>query len=240
MNHFVICVLLYGDFPALAQRCLDSLKDVLATGRCDLRIGLNAVSEATQQVVHEIVAEACLPRRVLVQCVTSPENIHKYPMMRKMFHTYGLRTGQNVIWFDDDSSRIAEGASADDWLNALDTQLETADMLGSVYSIRLGGKQAAWIRKQPWYRGKIVADKQQVKFATGGWWCIKAEILKRFNWPVPELNHNGGDVMLGELFRQNDLKLRHYRFNVRINADDAGRESQAPRRGFTSRPIGWD
>jgi hypothetical protein len=47
-------------------------------------------------------------------------------------------------------------------------------------------------------------------------------------------------VALGILLAQNDLKLRHTKEGVAINADSFGKESAAQRRGAskTERPIG--
>ena len=44
--------------------------------------------------------------------------------------------------------------------------------------------------------------------------------------------------MLGELCYQQGLRLNHFRGGVRINANAAGQESKAQRRGFDQKPIG--
>ena len=47
---FSVCTVLYGDYPQLAERLLDSLK--LRAHVQDFRIGLNAVSGRTRELVE--------------------------------------------------------------------------------------------------------------------------------------------------------------------------------------------
>jgi len=112
-------------------------------------------------------------------------------------------------------------------------------MLGEVWRYGLGGNQHLWVRDQPWYAGKPVPAGHKVKFVTGGWWTIRTEVIRKYDWPVPELDHRGGDVMLGELFRQQELGMKHFNHGVAINADAAGVSSRSPKRGYDSRPIGY-
>ena len=78
----------------------------------------------------------------------------------------------------------------------------------------------------------------QGKFITGGWWTIRSELLYRYNYPWPVLDHRGGDVMLGECLRQNNHVLRSFLSGVAINAGADGKNCTSPRRGFDSQPIG--
>ena len=111
-----------------------------------------------------------------------------------------------------------------------------ADMLGKIYFQRLQGKQWDWIIDQDWYNpsvGKppIKRRKNSFVFATGGWWVIRTELLKKWDWPTPELKHCGGDSMLGELIRHQKYTLSGFETGVKINADDRGRHSKARPRG---------
>src|SRR4051812_533765 len=45
---FSVCVLLYGDYPDLAERCLESIA-LLSDEKVEIRIGMNAVSETTRR-----------------------------------------------------------------------------------------------------------------------------------------------------------------------------------------------
>ena len=228
-NNFTICVLLYGDFPKLAERCLSSIIQTLPDIGSNLRIGMNAVSRETLDVVRKIGTGLLS---------ASAENIHKYPMMRHMLYGENRITTPYTMWFDDDSYLLKQ-SDGDIWLKAIEAQMEQADMLGSIYWIKWRGQQREFVKAQPWYGGKDPAASNSIRFATGGWWVIRTEILYQLNYPWPSLDHRGGDVMLGEACRQQDLRLVTYKnSSVCINADDRGRESKSPRRGFDQPPIG--
>lgn len=239
------CVLLYGDYLDLAARCLNSL---LPNSGIQVIVGLNQCSPATVAYVEELRKR--YPAQVAV--VMSDKNIHKYPMMRRMFYGPGsaIRT-THVAWFDDDSYLTV---SVDDWAAHVRKAFGSFEVLGSIYSQSLQGCQADWIEDQPWYRGHSVRAKSteqmrqrrqrpkpySVRFATGGYWVADMKSLRLYDWPLTILDHNGGDVMLGELCRQQNLRLVHDKYGVAINADRNGGESKAVRRGHTSRPIGFD
>jgi hypothetical protein len=224
---FTVCALLYGDYPNLAKRCLDPLLHLASIGDVELRVGMNEVSKVTSDFVRYNLWQPKIFE-------ASPQ-IFKYPMMRKMFHDEPVVTDY-IMWFDDDSYiKVKDCAS---WLEAVTTEMSDCDMLGSVYTILYGTDQKEWCKTQPWYKGKPISDKP--RFATGGWWCIKTEVVNRLNWPITQLKHCGGDVALGVALNQNDLKLKHYNQGVAINANAEGKESAAERRGAsrTEKPIG--
>ncbi|MCI0420754.1 MAG: hypothetical protein L0312_16260 [Acidobacteria bacterium] len=221
-----VCVLLFGDYPVLARRCLGPLAALWKRGLLHLRVGANSISSATKAVLSELEV---MPTH------SEETNICKYPMMRRLLREPLINTPL-TMWFDDDSYVSADPVG---WLEQVTLGIREADMLGSIYQIRLGGKQHEWIRRQPWYTGLAVSRGGLVRFATGGWWAVRTELLYRYGWPPEELIHRGGDVMLGELCRQQNLRLKHFNRGVSINADDSGRESAAPRRGFDSKPVGW-
>lgn len=245
MTCVTVGVLLYGDYTNLAERCLSPLWPLQRSGLIQLRIGCNAVSQSTLDYLRANGAYDD-PR---VGLIVSRDNIHKYPMIR---HLIGLAPlAPHFMWFDDDSY-VSHPDPAEFVRTALSCCTDN-DMVGQVWSIRLGGNQHLWVRDQPWYKGKPVERGHRVLFCQGAWWTIKSSILYRFDWPVPELVRKGGDVMLGELCRQQDLKIYDIRkhptdFGVRINADMQGQHSRMPTRGplgaadtnRTMIPIGWN
>lgn len=233
-NDFTICVLLYGDFLGLADRCLRSIAETVRQGDLNLRVGLNACGEGTKQWVKSWVPPECIWE--------SDENIHKYPMMRQMIHGVAPVETPFTMWFDDDSYldgfKLQQIAPGDYWLNRVEHAMVNSDMIGSVYGIDLQGHQADWIKDQAWYNNKNPVGRK-VRFATGGWWTIRTEILYGWDYPWTELDHRGGDVMLGEMCYQQGFRLNHFRDGVKINANEKGMESKAERRGFDSKPIGY-
>lgn len=224
---FLVCALFYGDFPALAQRCAQTLRALRDTGTVDLRIGLNEVSAASRAVI-----EATLPG---VDAVHADPQIYKYPMMRRLVHGY---TGDatHLMWFDDDSC-LTPGTDAGRWLRAVAGAAQaTQGMLGAAYLRVQSEAEHAWTRAQPWYTGRALPDA--TRFATGGWFVAPLALLRRFDWPPPSLRHNGGDVALGALCHQQGLEIVSCQGGIAINADVTLRESSAPRRGFSEPPLG--
>jgi hypothetical protein len=223
-----VCVLMYGNFVGLAMRCLDPLFKLHSLGLINLRLGFNEVSSHTLGYANDYKGDV-----LKYEC--NPQ-IYKYPMMRKMFNEPAVDT-EFTMWFDDDSF-ITETQDLAGWLNRVESSMSDCDMLGSVYTIPYTSNQKEWCKTQPWYTGKPLKDKPN--FATGGWWTIRTSVLKKFDWPIVELKHCGGDVALGVLLDQNNLRLKHFKKGVAINADGNGKESASPRRGAsnTEKAIG--
>jgi len=233
-----IFALFYGDHPELASRCFESLK-ALPREKVELRVGLNEVpgSSETHHVVRSMVDAQYLS---LNNVYESSENIHKYPMMRRMFHDPdNLIETPYVMWFDDDSFlRTSECDNFEAWLTELTGYMRDFAMLGAVYKQVIAGNQKEYVEDQPWYNGKPVGSR--FVFITGGWWCLQSKIISSFDWPVAELDHRGGDVLLGEVLRQHDYRLKQFNKYVAINADAEGRQCKAKRRGYDSSPVGYD
>ena len=234
-DKFTICVLLYGDHPGLADRCLRSITQAVAADDLNLVVILNSVPPDISDWVKSWVPDD--------RIVEVTDNPGKYPLMRRVLHESDFVETPYFMWFDDDSYlegfSLEQDAPAKPWLSVVSDAMEDADLLGGIYTMRWMGKQREFVMQQPWYGGKSPAGRSSIKFATGGWWTARTDVLRRFNYPWPALHHNGGDTMLGELFFQQDLRLKNFRTGVRINADELGRESKAPRRGITGGvPLG--
>lgn len=239
-DQVTVCVLLYGDHCTLAHRCLDSIVRAFPS-EVALRVGLNAVGRQTRDYVLALVDGGRIDPLAVYD---AGENIHKYPMMRWMF--YGGHLGRPpvdttyVMWFDDDSYVRPE---AERWrpgvLDRAVARMERDDspaMLGSIYTIPLAASQRVWISEQPWYTGVEIGPR--ASFAQGAWWLARLAFLKEHDYPWPSLDHNGGDVMLGALCRQQGRAIARFKDGMAINADWSGRESSAGRRGFSQPPIG--
>jgi hypothetical protein len=231
-----VCVLFYGtdDYCCqLAQRVLNRPMRELGSGKVEFRLGFNAVGPATR---HAVEAFTECSDYVVPVVADSPQNIYKYPMMRQLLTAAPL-TAPRVMWFDD-NSYIDPAVDVSVWLERVFKQLDHCAVMGSVYTQGLVGQQAAWIRAQPWFNGKEPVP--YVKYPAGGWWMAQTEVLQRFDWPPANIKHHGGDVMFGELLRQHDLQLCHFRDGVMIQANSNGVESASMRRGFDALPVGCD
>jgi len=232
---FSVNILFYGNTPGLVVRCLLSVIHHADWSLiAEVRLGLNAVSEWSRRLIMDEIKSVPVPCTIYQE--RDNRNVGKYPLMRRMFYDGPPLAADRVMWFDDDS--YLNGGRA--WWKTASAVAQQADMVGSVYRLPKGfrGNQPQAIAAQPWYTGKPVERPHQPSFCTGGWWIIKTEILKRWDWPHPALFHNGGDSMLGELCRQQGYVVKHWREGVAINADNAGRESKAERRGLST-PWVW-
>lgn len=238
MNGFTVFCLLYGNHPQLAARCVGSIAYKIDPTLCrSIRVGLNAVSPATRTIVRELLSEI-VPLEVEVLVYDAGEhNRLKYPLMRKMFYDrkHPIVT-PFTMWFDDDSCLAPETPAS--WWGKVHVEMQQADMLGKLYNYPLTPPQRAAIEQQPWYAGKQVPSK--FLFATGGWWCARTKLVQRWDYPFPQLTHNGGDTLLGELMRQQGYNLRNYSAGVWINADADGQASKAVRRGESKKPLWYN
>lgn len=244
VNGFSVTAVLFGDHVDLAERCLRPLVSSLdPTLVKSVRVGLNAVGSPTRGYVRAAL-DAVANRfngaiePLLYNC--GEHNRLKYPLLRKMLYDsqHPILT-PFVMHFDDDTYQ-----TSDDMRWWEDTyrfaRREEADVMGSIYTMPARPKQLDAIRAQPWYNNRPLRPGHRFRFATGGWWVARTAVLRQFDWPFPEIKHNGGDTVLGELLRQQGLKLVQCRSGVRINADDRGCESKAPRRGVTMPPVWSD
>lgn len=233
MDRFTICVLLYGgdEYAWLHNRCLESLMTELPREGAEFRIGLNDMTCVSTSMLMGQFQQHFGDANVIVY---GNDNIGKYPRMREML-TYADRP--YVMWFDDDSY-LKPGECGKAWLDEIcRLQEATPGVLGSVYRQRWRPQRVDWIERHPKFRGKPLDPENEI-FVTGGWWVAPLAMLRELDWPQKELYHNGGDRLLGTLATQNGYRLIQFNKGVAINADAAGLESKAVRRGISTRGLG--
>jgi len=227
---FTVCALFYGDYPGLASRLLSSLPTGNHHPAYELRIGMNNVSDVTRRLIQSYSDD--LPIRMLVE--GDPPYL-KYPLMRHLFYQMPIQT-EYVMWFDDDSWITDPGG---DFFDYIADAMSDADMIGALYTQRILGNQWQFVEDCPWFTGRPKPKDGKFSFITGGWWTIRTEILEKWNWPMSELMHNGGDTLLGELCRQQGYRTKRFVRGVAINANDSGVCSSADRRGAHQKPAGY-
>lgn len=229
-----LVVLCFGEHPALARRCLESLR--VCEERdwshvADVRVGLNAVGPATLQVVKQLLPQFPVSRRYLYHAA---ENAGKYPLMRYMFRDTQRPLSPVVMWFDDDAFVHRPAAFFATCLQ----ELQDADMLGLRMVMGFNDNLWEYVRSRSWYRGKPRPADSRFTFIQGSWWCLRRQLIEELDWPWPELHHVGGDTLLGEQLRQLDKRMKTAAHNpVRLNADLTGREHASPRRGIGSHTV---
>src|SRR5437764_14283304 len=75
-----ICVLTYGDYFELAERCIESIRANTARALYRLVVGANAVGSRTDGYLQGLRRTGHIDR-----LHRSRTNLHKCPMMRRMF-----------------------------------------------------------------------------------------------------------------------------------------------------------
>jgi GT2 family glycosyltransferase len=211
-----ICLLTFGDFPELARRALQSIREHCSRADYHLIVGANAVNAETLALLRagEEAGEIDL-------LMVSAENLSKCPMMRRMF----AEVKTEYIWWFDDDSYITSPTALVRWLRAAKRSTAStvmwgcvaccghpacfADMEDAVAFVR----SAAWYRGLPppsWrvgggghfdFRGLGIGDGRWV-FILGGCFMIRTAAVRALDWPDPRLFRTGDDVFLGEAIRQ--------------------------------------
>ena len=210
-----VCVLLFGPHPDLARKVLDSIADSAPPPDIvsDLRVGMNDVSQETTDYVFTW-AGTRLPH-LPISLYVPPWNVGKYPLMRRMFYDERHALADHVMWFDDDSHLLADTGPA--WWQQVHKLALAHTQVGQRWRIAQRKLQYQGIRAQPWYRGLPLHPNYKYTFCTGGWWIANSNFLRTWNYPFPEIHHNGGDSILGELLRQQQQSMLHFDRGVAIN-----------------------
>lgn len=204
------CSLLYGDYYDMHARHLNGVINTTG-GNVKLRVFCNQVGRTTRSLVDRYVRE-----KKIDVAYFEDKNINKYPAMRKMFFDKDKPiTTPWVMWFDDDTMVDVDGQ----WFSKLcRTTLDVTQnnplvaMVGVApchYS--LTPQKAIWIRSAPWYKGRPFRDSagreghgcDKIHFLCGSFWVMRTDVIQELNIPDGRLNHNGGDVAIGEMLYQN-------------------------------------
>lgn len=227
-----MCVLGYEDFADYLDCCLSSVS-AYCDDKCvkEVRIGLNSPSKSVRAVAEAAAAHWPCTVRIF----TSTPQFGKYPMMRRMFYEEAL-SSSHIMWLDDDCRIRAGGAG---FLPHMLDRIGTAPVMGRRFERSLSSQQRAAITRQPWYRGIALPYGYSVSFPNGGWWMAQTRFLQEFDWPPRQLRQRGGDWLLGELLRQQQLPWVNYSNGVRINAMPKMPDGSALPRGWTVTTPDW-
>jgi len=214
---FTLCVLCYGPHPELAKQCINSILNTVPRARIDLRIATNAACDETLRFVRSME-----PDRLYI----NQENQKKYPVMRSMFRDKDcpIRTPY-VIWFDDDAYVVDPK-----WI----LRLSEAIIANHKRKCRLYGiknfhdlniytnkewRPDKWFRQASWFKGAHLRVRGNAKYAPNGscidfcpgwFWAIGADAIKAGDIPDARLNHNGGDITIGEQVHQAGFKIKKF------------------------------
>jgi hypothetical protein len=223
---FTVCILLYGDYPALAQRCLGSILDHTPPGRLDIRVAANQVSRRTWDYLNGFTPATITRIYPDWSDPNDPQARKKYPAMREMFwdDTCPITTSY-VIWFDDDSHVVSS-----DWLDLLAERIVQGHPHGCrlygpryvhdlMYFRKRGYHPEKWFQQAPWWRQRwlhmergtrLAPNGSQIVFATGSFWALATEAIRAAHIPDQRLVHNGGDICIGAQVHQAGFKLADF------------------------------
>lgn len=211
-----ICLLTYGDFPSLARRALDSIRDNCRRADYRLVVGANAVCPETLDSLN-----ARHRTGEIDHLIVSAANLSKCPMMRRMFAVVDT---EYIWWFDDDSYVIEPGAMSR-WLKAANASSPATVIWGSLAccthpaSFADTNDAVGFVRSSSWYRGftppswrvggggdfnfrGLGMGDGRWHFILGGCFMIRTSAVRALDWPDHRLFRTGDDVFLGEAIRQ--------------------------------------
>lgn len=203
---FSVCILCYGNYPELIQRCLTSLAGSRPPAGfiSDLRIGCNEISSQSRETIFDF--SATWPTPVYVYTPLSG-NVGKYPLMRRLFYDPDRPLAARVMWFDDDS--YIDQSAGETWWRQVEAQSSNVAQLGSIHRWRCRWRQAEGLNKQPWMRQRV-AENFKFPFCVGGWWVSHSRLFSGWDYPFPYIHHNGGDTLLSLLLQQQGGELKSF------------------------------
>lgn len=227
-----VAVLLYGDFPQLAQRVLDSIQ---ASPGCewisDYRLGLHAVSEATWDIVRRWTRQM-VSAGFPVGWYCPDTNILKYPTMQRMLRDPYMSIADCVAWLDDDTyCRRSWNDIVEDGIH----HLEQGWLAGQYrwYSV-VPGYDRFLQDCFGWTNSPFCSDDQpKIRFCIGGWWMARRELFLEYGYPPDILRHKGGDWLLSALCHVHRLPVVMFDEGVVVNADLTGKPNIRWRRGLS-------
>jgi len=214
---FTVCVLCYGDHADLAKKCLDSILTSLPANRVDLRVATNSACEETVRYVEQLPC---------TKTYIHGDNRMKYPVMRDMFwdETHPIRTNY-VLWFDDDTTVVDPR-----WPKYLGDTIVSNHRQGvRMYGIKMfhdlniyakkGHRPERWFTDAPWYNGahfrvrggeRRAPNGSLLDFCVGWFWALGTDAIRAGDIPDRRLNHNGGDITIGEQVHQAGFKMKMF------------------------------
>lgn len=222
MAPVTLCVLLYGDHPALARQSLESIRRHCPRDQYRLTVGTNAIGGATRQYLQGLEEAGAID-----QWIDSPVNLNKCPMMRRMFATVDTE----LIWWFDDDSFITGPDALEAWVGTATRSAEDVAMWGQLAVCDDVEDFApdiqdptAFVRAAEWYRGLPPPSWRpggkgefdwnghgtgdgRWFFLVGGCWLIRTAAVRALDWPDRRILKMGDDVFLGEAVRQHGWRI---------------------------------
>jgi hypothetical protein len=227
-----ILIGLYGDYPELSLRAVNSVLDNAIDHSFHLYVGMNECCPKTIAAMRHLADEGKI--NALIE---SRRNLNKDPMMRLLIDLVDTRF---LLWMDDDSHLLPG------WQEAIGDFLATSggafDVAGHVFYSNRTDKYQEFCRLRPWYVGDDhwfdPDHANRVWFATGGLWLARTAFLRWHNFPDRCMVKKQDDLLLGDLISQQRGRLLHFPNSIMdcVRISDAGDHG---RRGTGEGDDGW-
>lgn len=236
-----VFVLGWGDHRDLLEKCLTGILDTVPPGRRDLRVALNQPSAASLAFARGF------DTGVITKLYVDHGTRRKYQAMREMFwdEDCPIRT-KYVVWFDDDTIVLDKL-----WLPKLaGTIVANHDQGARLYGARMfhdlqvfakgGHNPRTWFEQADWWRGlplrlrgreQYAPNGSVIDFAVGWFWALAAEAVRVCDIPDGRLEHNFGDVVIGEQVHQGGYRIKMFNENKKYVW--CPKKEQGGRRGFS-------
>ena len=205
----LVGALLYGPYYELHAKFLSGLR-LGGLEKLSVYLWLNTVGPETRKML----ASRPLHWRVF----DSQDNVGKYKAMRVMLD--GARKDPDWnwwVWFDDDTPIVKP-----DWLSAWTRFIEgrrkeNVCYIGTVKVFHFPPGFWDVVKGGAWFKGKPPGHplrKEGVDFARGAHWWMRRDVLDALDWPDRRLDHNYGDVLLGEAVHQQGLPVHKCAYGI--------------------------
>jgi|JI10StandDraft_1071094.scaffolds.fasta_scaffold06965_5 ADP-heptose:LPS heptosyltransferase len=238
---FVLC---YGDHSDIAKKCLGSLLKSMPIERLDIRVATNMASQDTIQYLKT------LP---ITKLYINSENRYKYPVMREILRDKQcpIKTSY-FLWLDDDTWVINPNWIQDLCQNIISMHDMRYRMYGTLmyHDLAMYNKPnhdpRNWFRKGSWHKGidfRVKSSQQEapngsvIDFAVGYCWAMATHLIEDADIPDRRLEHNGGDITIGEQVHQAGYLIRNWNRGKQFITCPT--RQQGGRRGF-SQKFPWD
>lgn len=238
------CVLCYGPYPELARKSITSLLETIPPERLDLRVATNQVPQATIDFLRT------LP---ITKLYLNSENRYKYPVMREMLHDKQapIQT-KYMVWFDDDTWIVKPQWIKDLAETIINFHPYNFRMFGNLlyHDLNIYSKNSVsplkWFKEARWWRDRPlrargghaeVPNGSVIDFAVGWCWALSTELIKLADIPDVRLQHNGGDITIGEQVHQAGYLIKQWNKGKSLVACPT--REQGGRRGYSEK-FPWD
>lgn len=239
---FTIFALCYGEFPDMHRRFLSAVSRTTPARDVEIRVFCNALGPASKAVVNPLLHSRA------TRVYRSEKNLLKYPAMRQMLHDpVSPIMSEWVVWLDDDSMCDVNP----NWLANLRQTIAAARardphvaLVGDIRRTDLPQpKYADWLRRAPWHKGRPMRGRQRdvpvpngasVHFVSGGCWAVRTSTIYAAQIPDVRLEHNGGDICIGEQVYQAGGTMVVWNHNKQQVVT-----SSVPRRGVNQGVLHW-